>query len=58
MKQSVIVWDKPIEVEVLQGPDSRWSAVGTYLGKRFECKGVDAEAAVALWQKTAGNRGV
>ena len=57
MKRSVVVWNKPIDVEVEQGPDSKWTASGTYLGKRIECKGTDVEAAIALWQKSAGNRG-
>lgn len=57
MKRAVAVWKTTVEVELQQGADSRWEAEGTYLGKRFKCKDSDAEAAVALWQKTAENRG-
>jgi hypothetical protein len=57
MERSVIVGKTTVEVEIEEGADLKWRAVGTYLGKRFECKGVDPEAALALWQKTAANRG-
>ncbi len=57
VKRIVTVWKTIFEVEVQQGADFKWEAEGTYLGKRFQRKDSDPEKAVALWQKTAENRG-
>jgi hypothetical protein len=56
-QQDIPVFETVVAVEVRQDGEADWTAAGTYLGKRIEVKGSSAEAATALWQKTAKNRG-
>jgi hypothetical protein len=57
IQQDILVFETVVAVEVRQDGEADWTAAGTYLGKRIEVKGNSAEAAAALWQKIAGNRG-
>jgi hypothetical protein len=57
IQQDILVFDTVVPVEVRQDGEARWIAAGTYLGKRIEVKGSSADAATALWEKTARNRG-
>jgi hypothetical protein len=57
VKQDILVFETVVAVEVRQNGEADWTAAGIYLGKRIEVKGSSAEAATALWQKTAKNRG-
>jgi hypothetical protein len=57
IQQDLLVFDTVVAVEVRQDGEAGWIAAGTYLGKRIEVKGSSAEAATALWLKTAKNRG-
>jgi hypothetical protein len=57
IRQDILVFETVVAVEVRQDEDADWTAAGTYLGKRIEVKGSSAEAATALWQKIAENRG-
>jgi hypothetical protein len=57
IQQDIPVFETVVAVEVRQNREADWTAAGTYLGKRIEVKGSSAEAAIALWQKIAENRG-
>lgn len=54
MKQRVIVWDEPVEIEVYQKSKSVWIAVGAYKGgKPFEVKRPTPGAAAKGWADAA-----
>lgn len=56
-KHIVRVWDKQLEITVVQKSKSVWIAVGTYMGKRVEAQGRSEGSAMANWREAARYRG-
>jgi hypothetical protein len=57
MRQRVVVWGKPMFVEVHQQSPSVWVAVGDYMGQRIEAKDRTAMTAAKRWSEAARSRG-
>jgi hypothetical protein len=57
MKQTVRVWDLPVEITVYQKSKSVWIAVGDYMGERLEVKSSSVSSAAKLWQDAAKYKG-
>jgi hypothetical protein len=53
----VLVWGKPVEVEVYQRSKSVWIATGSYMGEHLETKSQSPGSALRLWKDAATYRG-
>ena len=53
IRQTVVVWDRPVEITVYQKSKTVWIAVGEYLGKHHEVKQSSPGAAAKGWADAA-----
>ncbi|MBR0971876.1 hypothetical protein [Bradyrhizobium japonicum] len=53
MKQRVLVWDEPVEIDVYQKSKTVWIATGSYKGKHHEVKRSTPGAAAKGWADAA-----
>jgi hypothetical protein len=57
MQQRVVVWGKPILIDVQQRSKRVWVASGEYMGETVQTTDRTAGAAAKRWQEAARSRG-
>lgn len=57
MKQRVVVWGEPIELEVHQRSKSVWVASGEYMGAYHQTTDRSPGSAAARWKEWAHTKG-